>query len=56
MRDQRDQLRGIIDSNVQFGSFGFDASFQRAVTEIMMRQNDIPFLESMPELDLNQDS
>lgn len=36
LRDQRDQLRGIIDSNVQFGSFGFDASFQKAVSEIMI--------------------
>ena len=25
-------------------------------TEEIMRQNDIPFLESMPELDLNQNS
>lgn len=36
LRDQRDQLRGIIDSNVQFGSFGFDISFQKAVSELMI--------------------
>ena len=36
LRDQRDQLRGIIDSNVQFGSFGFDISFQQAVSELMV--------------------
>lgn len=36
LRDQRDQLRGIINSDVQFGSFGFDVSFQQAVTELMV--------------------
>lgn len=36
LRDQRDQLRGIINSNVQVGSFGFDVSFQKAVYELMV--------------------
>jgi hypothetical protein len=35
LRDQRDQLRGIINSAVQIGSFGFDKSFQKAVYELM---------------------
>ncbi len=35
LRDQRDQLRGIINSGVQTGSFGFDVSFQKAVSELM---------------------
>lgn len=35
LRDQRDQLRGIMDSSVQTGSFGFDKSFQKAVYELM---------------------
>ena len=35
LRDQRDQLRGIINSNVQTGSFGFDVTFQKAVSELM---------------------
>lgn len=35
LRDQRDQLRGIIDSSVQTGSFGFDESFQKAVHELI---------------------
>lgn len=35
LRDQRDQLRGIINSSVQTGSFGFDVSFQKAVSELM---------------------
>lgn len=34
-RDQRDQLRGIMNSSVQTGSFGFDVNFQRAVSELM---------------------
>ena len=32
---QREQLRGIQNSNVQSGSFGFDVSFQKAVYELM---------------------
>ncbi len=32
---QRDQLRGIINSGVQTGSFGFDVSFQKAVAELI---------------------
>ena len=35
LRDQRDQLRGIMNSGVQTGSFGFDVSFQKAVSELM---------------------
>lgn len=35
LRDQRDQLRGIMNSSVQTGSFGFDVSFQKAVSELM---------------------
>ncbi len=35
LRDQRDQLRGIMNSSVQTGSFGFDISFQKAVSELM---------------------
>lgn len=35
LRDQRDQLRGIINSSVQTGSFGFDVNFQKAVSELM---------------------
>ncbi len=35
LRDQRDQLRGIMNSSVQTGSFGFDVSFQKAVAELM---------------------
>ena len=35
LRDQRDQLRGIINSSVQIGSFGFDVTFQKAVSELM---------------------
>ena len=35
LRDQRDQLRGIMNSSVQTGSFGFDVGFQRAVSELM---------------------
>lgn len=35
MRDQRDQLHGIMNSSVQTGSFGFDVSYQRAVSELM---------------------
>lgn len=32
---QRDQLKGIINSSVQTGSFGFDVSFQKAVAELI---------------------
>lgn len=35
VRDQRDQLRGIMNSSVQTGSFGFDAGFQKAVHELL---------------------
>lgn len=35
LRDQYDQLHGIINSNVQTGSFGFDISFQKAVSELL---------------------
>lgn len=35
LRDQRDQLQGIMNSSVQTGSFGFDVSFQKAVAELM---------------------
>lgn len=35
LRDQSDQLRGIMNSSVQTGSFGFDVSFQKAVSELM---------------------
>lgn len=35
LRDQRDQLQGIMNSSVQTGSFGFDVSFQKAVSELM---------------------
>lgn len=35
LRDQRDQLKGILDSGVRMESFGFDASFQKAVEELM---------------------
>ncbi len=35
LRDQRDQLRGIMNSSVQTGSFGFDVGFQKAVSELM---------------------
>lgn len=39
LRDQRDQLRGIMNSSVQTGSFGFDVSFQKAVSELMSSDN-----------------
>lgn len=35
LHDQRDQLRGIINSSVQTGGFGFDVSFQKAVSELI---------------------
>ena len=35
LRDQREQLRGIMNSGVQTGSFGFDVGFQKAVSELM---------------------
>ncbi|PKO08621.1 MAG: hypothetical protein CVU40_14280 [Chloroflexi bacterium HGW-Chloroflexi-2] len=34
LKDQYEQLHGIINSSVQTGSFGFDASFQKAVSEL----------------------
>lgn len=34
-KDQRDQLHGIVNSSVQVESFGFDVSFQKAVSELM---------------------
>ena len=39
LRDQRDQLQGIMNSSVQTGSFGFDVSFQKAVSELMAADN-----------------
>lgn len=35
LRDQRAQLKGILDSSVQMESFGFDADFQKAVKELI---------------------
>ena len=35
LRDQRDQLRGIMNSSVQTGNFGFDVTFQKSVSELM---------------------
>ena len=35
LRDQLHQLRSIINSSVQTGSFGFDVTFQKAVSELM---------------------
>lgn len=35
-RDKYEQLHGIINSNVQVGSFGFDATFQKAVSELLV--------------------
>lgn len=35
LRDQRDQLNGIMNSSVQTGCFGFDVTFQKAVSELM---------------------
>ena len=35
LRDQREQLYFIMSSSVQTGSFGFDVSFQKAVSELM---------------------
>lgn len=35
LRDQRDQLQGVMNSSVQTGSFGFDIGFQKAVSELM---------------------
>lgn len=40
LRDRRDQLRGIINSSVQTGSFGFDVSFQKAVHELISLDNE----------------
>ena len=35
LNDQYEQLHGIINSGVQTGSFGFDVSFQKAVSELL---------------------
>lgn len=39
LRGQRDQLHGIINSSVQTGSFGFDVSFQKAVSELISNES-----------------
>ncbi len=36
LKSKRGQLQGIIDSNVQVGSFGFDVLFQKAVHELLV--------------------
>jgi len=36
LEDQYEQLKGIINSQVQTGSFGFDVSFQKAVAELLI--------------------
>lgn len=38
--DQYEQLHGIINSGVHVGGFGFDESFQKAVNEIISKEND----------------
>lgn len=35
LKDRYEQLYGIMNSSVQTGSFGFDATFQKAVAELM---------------------
>ena len=35
LKDQYEQLHGIMNSSVQTGSFGFDVTFQKAVSELM---------------------
>lgn len=35
LKDQYEQLHGIINSGVQTGSFGFDVTYQKAVAELM---------------------
>lgn len=35
LKDQYEQLHGIMNSGVQTGSFGFDVTFQKAVAELM---------------------
>ena len=35
LKDQYEQLHGIMNSSVQTGSFGFDVTFQKAVAELM---------------------
>lgn len=35
LRDQYEQLHGIMNSGVQTGSFGFDVSFQKALSELL---------------------
>ncbi len=36
LKDQYEQLHGIMNSSVQTGSFGFDVSFQKAVAELIV--------------------
>lgn len=36
LEDQYERLKGIINSKVQTGSFGFDVSFQKAVAELLI--------------------
>lgn len=36
LKDQYEQLHGIMNSSVQTGSFGFDVSFQKAVAELVV--------------------
>lgn len=39
LKDQYEQLHGIINSGVQTGNFGFDVSFQKAVAELLVADN-----------------
>lgn len=39
LNDQYGQLRQIVDSSVQVGGFGFDAGFQKAVSELFSSDN-----------------
>lgn len=40
LKDQANQIRGILNSNVQTNAFGFDASFARAVAELIQEDSD----------------
>jgi hypothetical protein len=40
LKDQCEQLHGIINSGVQTGSFGFDVIFQKAVSELLVSDAD----------------
>lgn len=40
LKDQYEQLNGIINSSVQTGSFGFDVSFQKAVAELIVSDDE----------------